>query len=257
MRRRTTYAAAVAVFPTDADLYGRLGVRPDADPSELRAAYRRLARAHHPDLIGVDGRADDDLQRRMAEVNEAWSILSDPARRHDYDRTLAARRLAATVAPFRRDADLRPPAARRPQPGERREAWLQSIRVRIRFLAALAGRSAVQTLLVRHPGTARLDWEERVGPILDLLVLDTEARVRAARAAGAAPLDLANAALLVGLLAVADQTVEEARRRGGATEEDRRRAELVDRMFATLAHELPFELVRALGDAPRTLRRLR
>ncbi len=247
----------MAGFPADTDLYGRLGVAPGADPSEVRAAYRRLARASHPDLIGVDGRADGDLQRRMAEVNEAWSVLSDPVRRRAYDQLLASRRLAASITPQRGHADLRVPVSRRPQPGERREAWLQSIRVRIRFLAGLAGRSAVQTLLVRHPGTARSDWEERVVPILDLLVEDTEARVRAARAAGAAPLDLANAALLVGLTAVADRTVEIARRRGGALEEERRRAELVDRMFSTLAHELPYELVRALGDAPRAVRRLR
>lgn len=245
----------MAARQPDEDPYACLGVPRDADLVVLRAAYRRLARELHPDLVGVDGRADLDRQRRMASVNEAWSLLSDPVRRATYDRAAAARRVADTVV-RRPGVDIRQTAPVRAGVGHRREAWVQSVRVRIRFLGALAGRSAVQTLLVRHPGTARSDWEARVEPILDLLAEDTEGRLRAARQAGAAPLDLANAALLLGLREIAKRTAEDARR-VGVTDEHAHRAELVDRMFATLGHELPFELVRALGDAPRAVRRLR
>ena len=64
--------------------YERLGVRPDADPTQIRDAYRRLARVHHPDARG--GRASVE----MPAINEAYRVLSDPARRLDYDRQLRA-----------------------------------------------------------------------------------------------------------------------------------------------------------------------
>ena len=63
--------------------YERLGVRPDATSDELRDAYRRAARAAHPDRHGTSSSA------RMAEVNEAWRILGDAARRGAYDESLA------------------------------------------------------------------------------------------------------------------------------------------------------------------------
>jgi molecular chaperone DnaJ len=65
--------------------YERLGVRPDADPSQIRDAYRRLARVHHPDARG--GR----MSPEMPAINEAYRVLSDVARRLDYDRELRGR----------------------------------------------------------------------------------------------------------------------------------------------------------------------
>lgn len=67
--------------------YEVLGVSARASTDEVRAAYRRAARDHHPDA-GGDG-------RRMSELNAAWHVLGDPARRVAYDRELA-RRPAAT-----------------------------------------------------------------------------------------------------------------------------------------------------------------
>ena len=61
--------------------YQLLGVAPTASAEEIRAAYRRLARALHPD---THGGAEDAA---MASVNEAWHVLSDPARRAMYDAT--------------------------------------------------------------------------------------------------------------------------------------------------------------------------
>jgi hypothetical protein len=70
--------------------YDVLGVTARASADEVRAAYRRAARAHHPDA-GGDGRA-------MADLNAAWRVLSDPRRRAAYDRELARRPAAGTGA---------------------------------------------------------------------------------------------------------------------------------------------------------------
>jgi hypothetical protein len=61
-----------------------------ATTAEIRAAYHRLARLHHPDASGGD-------TSRMADLNRAWHTLSDPVRRHDYDRTLRA--VSGSAAP--------------------------------------------------------------------------------------------------------------------------------------------------------------
>jgi curved DNA-binding protein CbpA len=60
--------------------YTVLGVSPSSSDAEVRRAYVALARRFHPDLHGG---ADD----RMREVNEAWSMVSDPQRRAEYDRS--------------------------------------------------------------------------------------------------------------------------------------------------------------------------
>ena len=67
-------------------LYEVLGVAPDAPPEEVRRAYLRLARRHHPDFhadASAGERAEAD--RRMREINEAWAVLGDARRRRRYD----------------------------------------------------------------------------------------------------------------------------------------------------------------------------
>lgn len=61
--------------------YETLGVRPDSSAAEIRDAYRRLARVHHPD------RGDADAGS-MAAINEAYRVLGEPARRVAYDASL-------------------------------------------------------------------------------------------------------------------------------------------------------------------------
>jgi curved DNA-binding protein len=63
------------------DYYEVLGIGRDASPDEIQAAYRRLARANHPD-VNSDPAAED----RFKEVNEAYHVLSDPEMRRRYDR---------------------------------------------------------------------------------------------------------------------------------------------------------------------------
>ncbi len=53
-----------------------LGVAPGADPAQIKAAWRRLARQNHPDLTGDDPAASRAATRRMAEINDAYAALT-------------------------------------------------------------------------------------------------------------------------------------------------------------------------------------
>ena len=63
------------------DYYEALGVSRTASTEELQRAYRKLARQHHPDV-----NRDPGAEERFKEINEAYSVLSDPDTRKRYDR---------------------------------------------------------------------------------------------------------------------------------------------------------------------------
>ena len=63
------------------DYYEVLGVARDASPEEIKKAFRKLAKEHHPDRNHEDGSAE-----RFKEVNEAYEVLSDEGKRSSYDR---------------------------------------------------------------------------------------------------------------------------------------------------------------------------
>lgn len=68
------------------DLYSTLGVRRTASYDEIRTAYRQLARVLHPDRQAHRSEQETVLaERRIREVNEAWTVLSDTTRRQEYD----------------------------------------------------------------------------------------------------------------------------------------------------------------------------
>jgi molecular chaperone DnaJ len=62
------------------DYYQVLGVARDASADEIKRAYRRLARQHHPDVAG-----DSADSERFKEVTNAYEVLSDPRKREMYD----------------------------------------------------------------------------------------------------------------------------------------------------------------------------
>jgi molecular chaperone DnaJ len=64
------------------DFYDILGVARDAPTEEIKKAFRRLARDSHPDANPDDPTAE----ARFREIAEAYEVLSDPERRHRYDR---------------------------------------------------------------------------------------------------------------------------------------------------------------------------
>jgi curved DNA-binding protein CbpA len=72
----------VTVPGTGQDYYGLLGVSRDASTPEIRRAYRRLARQHHPDR-----NPHPDSSARFRAVADAYAILNDPTRRARYDHT--------------------------------------------------------------------------------------------------------------------------------------------------------------------------
>src|ERR1700761_5873429 len=63
------------------DYYKVLGVSKTATQDEIRSAYRKLARKHHPDLNPNDKEANKKFQ----QINEANEVLSDPEKRKKYD----------------------------------------------------------------------------------------------------------------------------------------------------------------------------
>lgn len=63
------------------DYYKILGVNKSATQDEIKKAYKKLARKHHPDL----NPNDTDAQRKFQELNEANEVLGDPEKRKKYD----------------------------------------------------------------------------------------------------------------------------------------------------------------------------
>lgn len=136
----------------EADLYGALGLLPDATESEIRVAYRRHVRTSHPDL----NQDDPEAAARMLRLNMAARVLLDPALRRAYDR---APRAAATTA----SSEARP--ARRREWFERREQtadddWASvpppqrrsrsGVRTRSGFFSELRGRDGQWSLQLQE-----------------------------------------------------------------------------------------------------------
>ncbi len=66
-------------MPDGLDPYAVLEVCPSATQAELKAAYRRLVKQHHPDAGGTE--------ERILALNAAWEQLGDPESRRDFDRS--------------------------------------------------------------------------------------------------------------------------------------------------------------------------
>ncbi len=75
------------------DYYKILQLDPEAEPEVVTAAYRRLASKYHPDVNSAS-----DAEERMRNLNLAYAVISDVAKRSDYDRQRRARATRSTAS---------------------------------------------------------------------------------------------------------------------------------------------------------------
>ena len=81
-------APAKAKTPNPAYTYYHMfQIQPTAEPWMIEAAYKALAKKHHPDLVqGMQ--AKKEAEARMKVINAAWEVLGDTVKRKAYDRTI-------------------------------------------------------------------------------------------------------------------------------------------------------------------------
>lgn len=111
VRARESETRGMALFK---NYYQILGVEAFADPEAVKAAFRKLARQHHPDLNSGDAHAEE----KFKEINEAYDILSNPEKRAMHDATLKAMQgLGVGKATHKKQAGPAPKAKASPPPG--------------------------------------------------------------------------------------------------------------------------------------------
>src|SRR5262245_16498206 len=101
------------------DYYATLGVAKTATEKEIKQAYRKLARKHHPDV----NPGDKSAETKFKGINEAYEVLGDPEKRKKYDE------LGANWRMYEQAGAGRWPSARlerqfRWRPGRGRRRWL-------------------------------------------------------------------------------------------------------------------------------------
>jgi DnaJ family protein C protein 3 len=67
------------------DYYKVLGVSRDADERDIKRAFRRLTVQNHPDKAHIHGVSQEEAQKKMSAINEAYEVLSDPELRQRFD----------------------------------------------------------------------------------------------------------------------------------------------------------------------------
>ncbi|KAH7519922.1 chaperone protein dnaJ 11, chloroplastic [Ziziphus jujuba] len=92
----SSYLSTSGGLASCSSLYEILGIPTGASCQEIKAAYRRLARICHPDVATLDRK--DSSANEFMKIHAAYSTLSDPAKRADYDRKILRRYRPLTTA---------------------------------------------------------------------------------------------------------------------------------------------------------------
>ncbi|XP_078161785.1 chaperone protein dnaJ 11, chloroplastic-like [Carex rostrata] len=109
-RHTVTCIATTSRLPhtLSSTLYDVLGIKYGATSHEIKAAYRRLVRECHPDIVGDDQKAES--VNEFIRVHAAYATLLDPEKRADYDRgMMVATSGRCQGAPHRRSVYSRSP----------------------------------------------------------------------------------------------------------------------------------------------------
>ena len=89
------------------DYYQVLRVYPTASEAAIKKAYFSLAKLYHPDVVGKGGKDQTEENVDFKLVNEAYAVLSDPARRREFDERLKGKGGARSEAGAKPAADRR------------------------------------------------------------------------------------------------------------------------------------------------------
>jgi curved DNA-binding protein CbpA len=173
------------------DPYRVLGLPRDASATELRRAYLRLARAHHPDRFAdAPAARQAEAERRMQELTQAWSLVGDERRRRQHDARADPRPAEEADLPFQPfdesdGDDVDPldlpdaPYHRSGPAGPSRGATMTPILV---FAGSVA--AGVLGLVLDAPGLLGLAFVLFVASCVGFVVLPLLALARAARDEG-------------------------------------------------------------------------
>ena len=161
------------------DHYAVLGVARSATPAEIKAAFRRLAHEHHPDVNVTDPEAD----RRFRRVARAWEVLGDPARRRAYDERHTRGRFAAPGGGGQQSFAVDTGPIYHMDLGHHSDFYQSGDPLTVREAAELVGRNPTWLRGAIRSGRLRAD-RDRTGYLLrrrDVERLDRTARRRRSR----------------------------------------------------------------------------
>ena len=139
--------------------YETLGVSDAAAASEISGCYVALARLYHPDFqIGKEATARAEAEARMRDINVAWNVLGDRARRHVYDRQLQKQSAEPSLSSTRPEAGgisgSRRRRAGRYVGASRAPAILLAVAVAVLCLGVVLGSNLLLALGLAAPSVA-------------------------------------------------------------------------------------------------------
>ena len=148
--------------------YDILEVSPSADSADIRASYLKLAREYHPDRVPEYlTKLRADAEEKVKEINEAWAVLSDPAKRRKYDLKLQASTTTSTYSAAA--TSVRSPASRGRRVADIRE-WLDSRKDLLRWALVIGISTLVLVVmgeLIAFRGIKSQSSTSQLGPAVD------------------------------------------------------------------------------------------